>query len=135
MEISFKVEKELFITAKIIRLVPMVEFIICIEKQDSNFLDLNIPNGLPHELALIKNRLYVEYAKFLHNKLTVDWLIMLGFKKAGLLAGNQQYTNGDAVITQFKEGFFLEAIDVMDGKVILRIQDLATILQDSYLSI
>lgn len=149
MKISFKVDlgteidssdaKELFVKVNILHLVPMVEFIIGTEKNGiSNFLtESNIPKGLSHiQLVLIKKRLYVEYAKFLYNKLTVDWLIMLGFTKAGLLAGNQQYSNGDATITQFGEGFFLEAVDVMDGKVLLRIQDLAFInLQDMYFSI
>ena len=80
-------------------------------------------------LDIIKHKLFVEYAKMLNKKLTVEMFIsknplILGFESVDVRGGNPKFKNGKYEITNDEFGFFLEPYDSVDGCRISRVEDL-----------
>ena len=70
----------------------------------------------------IKQKMFVDYAKFLNKDITVDILKTLGFNQAVYKGENMpEYTNGKYEIANDKYGFYLQPYDSVDGQRVRKV--------------
>jgi hypothetical protein len=73
----------------------------------------------------IKQKMFVDYAKFLNKDITVEILKIIGFNQdnfKGILMPD--YTNGKYEITNDKYGFYLQPYDSVGGRRITKVSQL-----------
>jgi hypothetical protein len=125
-------------------LMPMVQFILEIDWLSTvEFCDTY---DLPHptmeggvrsaadkflNLDAIKHKLFVEYAKLLNKKLTVEMFVgnnplINGFHYVGFNPESKKVKNGKYEITFDQYGFWLEPYDSVDGRRLHKVEDLVS---------
>lgn len=129
---------------KIVKLLPMVKFILDIDSLTTKefcdkysvphpFFTGNVDSSVDKLLQVdaVKHRMFLEYAKFLNKDLTQDMFvgeraIFVGFEAVGVRGGIPQVKNGKYIINFDQFGFYLNPYDSVDGVRLVKIEDLAS---------
>lgn len=128
-------------TKVIVPLVSMVDFILQIDwltttefctkyqiplPKHAQDIDFNVSEFL--RIDAIKHRMFVDYAKFLNNKITTDHLVkQFNFEPLDVRGGFPRFKLGKYEIVNNEYGFVLQPYDSVDGFNINKIGDLTSL--------